>query len=341
MEFQLLFTLLPVSLLFLYMIKKHLNNSKCRQSKPGLPPGPRKLPIIGNLLQLRGALPHHALRDLSKKYGPIMHLQLGEISAVIISSAEAAKEVMKTHDIVFSNRPQLLASKILFYNCTGIISANYGDYWRMLRKICLSELLSAKRVQSFSLIREEEVGQLVGLVSLSCESTINMTEKFFSMTNTIVARAAFGKKCKHQEDFIHMMKEISTLASGFMFPDIFPSLKFLHPISNAKAALEKIHKRLDCILEYIINEHREQRAGRSTGEVGEEDLVDVLLKLQESSDLEVPITTENIKAIILDIFLAGTETSSTTLDWAMAEIMRNSKVMHQAQAEVRQASCNA
>lgn len=299
MEIQLLFTLLSVSLLFLYMIKKQLNNSKCGLSKPRLPPGPRKLPIIGNLLQLRGALPHHALRDLAKKYGPIMHLQLGEISAVIISSAEAAKEVMKTHDVVFSNRPQLLASKILFYNCTGIISANYGDYWRMLRKICLSELLSAKRVQSFSLIREEEVGQLIRSVSLSGKSTINMTEKFFSMTNTIVSRAAFGQKCKHQEDFIQMMKEISMLASGFMFPDIFPSLKFLHPISNAKAALKKIHRRLDDILENIINEHREQRADRSTGEVAEEDLVDVLLKLQESSDLEVPITTENIKAIIL------------------------------------------
>lgn len=299
MEFQLLFALISASLLFLYTIKKHLSNSKGAQFRPKLPPGPRKVPVIGNLLQLRGALPHHSLRALAGIYGPVMHLQLGEISAVIISSAEAAKEVMKTHDIAFSNRPELLASRILFYNCTGIISANYGDYWRMLRKICLSELLSAKRVQSFGFIREEEVGQLIRSVSLSGKSAINMTEKFFSMTNTIVSRAAFGHKCKHQQDFIQMMKEISTLASGFMFPDIFPSLKFLHPISNAKAALEKIHKRLDGILENIINEHR---ADRSTGKVAEEDLVDVLLKLQESSDLEVPITTENIKAIILVYF---------------------------------------
>uniref|UniRef100_A0A165Z8N3 Leucine-rich repeat-containing N-terminal plant-type domain-containing protein n=1 Tax=Daucus carota subsp. sativus TaxID=79200 RepID=A0A165Z8N3_DAUCS len=298
MEFQLLFALISASLLFLYTIKKHLSNSKGAQFRPKLPPGPRKVPVIGNLLQLRGALPHHSLRALAGIYGPVMHLQLGEISAVIISSAEAAKEVMKTHDIAFSNRPELLASRILFYNCTGIISANYGDYWRMLRKICLSELLSAKRVQSFGFIREEEVGQLIRSVSLSGKSAINMTEKFFSMTNTIVSRAAFGHKCKHQQDFIQMMKEISTLASGFMFPDIFPSLKFLHPISNAKAALEKIHKRLDGILENIINEHR---ADRSTGKVAEEDLVDVLLKLQESSDLEVPITTENIKAIILPL----------------------------------------
>lgn len=70
--------------------------------------------------------------------------------------------------------------------------------------------------------------------------------------------------------------------------------------------------------------------------LGNQDLVHVLLKVQKSGDLEVPITINNIKAVILDIFTAGRESSSTVVEWAMSEMLRNPRVMERAQAEVRQ-----
>ncbi|KAK3013250.1 hypothetical protein RJ639_009068 [Escallonia herrerae] len=96
MELQLpFFPFFFTLLLFLILIVKHGKNPKSRGPVPKLPPGPRKLPLIGNLHQLATGLPHHTLTDLAKKHGGIVHLKLGEVSAIVISSPEAAKEVME------------------------------------------------------------------------------------------------------------------------------------------------------------------------------------------------------------------------------------------------------
>ncbi|PRQ32155.1 putative cytochrome P450 [Rosa chinensis] len=120
--------------LFVIMVLKIASRGKTKSSSSNLPPGPRKLPFIGNIHQLAGSLPHHSLRNLAKKYGPFMHLRLGEVSTVVVSSAEFAREVMKTHDATFASRPHLLAATIVSYNATNIVFAKYGDYWRQLRK---------------------------------------------------------------------------------------------------------------------------------------------------------------------------------------------------------------
>ncbi|PQP92739.1 premnaspirodiene oxygenase-like [Prunus yedoensis var. nudiflora] len=142
------------SLFFLLMLFKYWKKSQTKGLSK-LPPGPKQLPIIGNLHQLIGALPHHAFTDLCNKHGPIMKLQLGEIFAVIISSPEAAKEVLKTSEISFAQRPNVYAAEIMSYDHSSILFAPYNEYWRQLRKISVMELLSAKRVRSFRSIREE------------------------------------------------------------------------------------------------------------------------------------------------------------------------------------------
>jgi hypothetical protein len=124
-----------------------------------------------------------------------MHLRLGEVTHVLISSAETAKEVMKTHDLIFAQRPAPIAAKILSYNCMDIAFAPYGDYWRMLRKLCVLELLSAKRVRSFRSIREEEVWRVVRSISSSAWSPVNFSRMISSLTYCITSRAAFGKIC--------------------------------------------------------------------------------------------------------------------------------------------------
>ncbi|CAK9180388.1 unnamed protein product [Ilex paraguariensis] len=112
--------------LFLLVVVEHKKRSNTQGPKLKLPPGPKKLPLIGNLHQLIGPLPHHTLRDLAKKHGPVMNLQLGEVSAVVISSPKAAREVMKTHDLIFASRPEILAFKIFSFNFMNMASVPYA-----------------------------------------------------------------------------------------------------------------------------------------------------------------------------------------------------------------------
>ncbi|GLT73331.1 hypothetical protein SLA2020_451990 [Shorea laevis] len=303
-----------------------------------LPPGPWKLPLVGNLHNLLGSpQTHHSFRELARKHGPLMHLQLGQVPAIVVSSPRIAREVMKTHDLAFSQRPEFFLPKIMFYDGADIAFSPYGDYWRQMRKACVMELLSAKRVQSFDSLREEEVHNLIQSIHSSPGSPINFSEKIFTLTSTIVSRVAFGSKRKDHAEFLALTKEFIAISGGYnQLVDLFPSYKFLHGIGGWKAKIENIHAKIDKIMQNIINEHREkQRTGKLEAE--HEDFVDVLLGLQQSGKLECPITDNNIKAIILDIFSAGTDTSSSTVECAMSEMIRNPKVLEKAQAEIRQA----
>uniref|UniRef100_A0A7N2LDH7 Cytochrome P450 n=1 Tax=Quercus lobata TaxID=97700 RepID=A0A7N2LDH7_QUELO len=210
-----------------------------------------------------------------------------------------------------------------------------------MRKICVTKLLSSKRVHSFRRIREGEVNNLVESISLSDGLPINLSEKILSSTYGIAARATFGRKCKYEKEFITLIKETSTLSGGFDFPDLFPSLKFLGFLSGMKSRLEKIQKNFDRILDDIVNEHKMKRSASSTnkhepGDDDDDDLVDVLLKPQEMGGLEFNVTSNHIKAVTQEIFAAASETSATTIEWAMSELLRNPRVMKKAQAEVRQ-----
>ncbi|XWS11321.1 hypothetical protein CRYUN_Cryun38cG0073600 [Craigia yunnanensis] len=326
--------------LFLSIVVKVVKTVTTIDSNINLPPGPWKLPFIGNLHQLVGSLPHHILRDLANQHGPLMHLQLGEISTIVVSSPEFAKEVLVTQGISFAQRPSLLALTMITYDCKDIVMAAYGNYWRQVRKICTVELLTAKRVHSFQSIREEEVSVLLKSMSSNDGLPINLSKKIFSLTYGITSRAAFGNKCKDQETFESNIEEIIKLASGFCLADIYPSFRVLRLISGRRQKLGTLHQKNDKILQGIINEHRERL---ERGEIGDgeakEDLITVLLKIQQLGDLEFPLTNKDIKAVIFDIFSAGSESSSTTADWAMSEMLKNPRVLKKAQNEVRQVCC--
>ncbi|XP_038688575.1 cytochrome P450 71D10-like [Tripterygium wilfordii] len=337
MDNQIPFPIIFTFLVFFFMLLRLWSKSQNKKSNSGVaPPSPWKLPLIGNIHQMIGSLPHQRLRVLANKYGPLMHLQLGELSTIVVSSPEVSKEVMKTHDIAFSGRPYALAAEILFYNFKDIAFAPYGDYWRQMRKICTIELLSGKKVQAMRSIREEEVSEFIKSISSKARSKINLSEMLICLTYAITSKAAIGNSGEMHGAFVPLVREMVEVFGGFSLADMFPSIKLFHMISGMRTRLDKLHREVDKILENIINEHKVKKATIDSSEEVVDDVVDVLLNLQKCGDFQFPLAAENIKAVVLDILSAGSETSSTTLEWAMSELIKNPGIMKNAQAEVRQ-----
>ncbi|CAN0856108.1 Desmethyl-deoxy-podophyllotoxin synthase, partial [Linum grandiflorum] len=227
-------------------------------------------------------------------YGPLIHLQFGQVSAVVISSSEIAKH---------------------------------------LRRVCTLELLSSRRVGSYRSIREKETSDFVRRIASREGSLTNLSEMIGSLTNSITATAAFGKKCgEEQDEFLRIVKEVLQVASGFSLPDMFPSSTWLHVFSGLEGKLVNIRRRTDKILGKIIDEHRQKKtSGNCTdGVEQEEDLVDVLLLAQKHGHIPFPCDGDTcLKSIIM------TETSATTVTWAMTELVRDQRVYEKAQSEVR------
>ncbi|XP_051133845.1 salviol synthase-like [Andrographis paniculata] len=319
--------------IILATIRNLIIGSKRRRSSAILPPGPRKLPVIGNLHNLiRFRPPHQVLADLAAEYGPMMHLQLGQISTVVVSSPHVAKEFLKTHDITFANRPLFFATNISCYGHSDIAFAPYGEYWRQLRKICTIELLSSRQVQSFRPLREEEFSNLCEWIASKERSTINLTEKISLTTCDTVMRACLGNKTEENTKFVSFVREAVDLAAGFYLVDVYPSVAWFGTINGFKGRVEKVHGQADKILGKILDDHKV--AGSRNKE--RQDLADVLLKFHKDRGHELQLTDDNIKAVLQDMFDAGIETSSTTTGWAMAELIKHPRVLKKAQDEVRQ-----
>jgi hypothetical protein len=290
--------IIPFFVFIVFILIWISKNSKPSNSK--LPPGPPKLPLIGNLHQL-GSMLHHSLTKLSQKYGPLMHIKLGEISIIVISSPEMAQKIMKTHDIKFSNRPHILAADIITYGTKGMTFSPYGSYWRQMRKICTFELLTPKRVESFKSVREQEVSNIVKEIGLNEGSSINLSKMINLFAYGLTSRIALGGKSEDQEAFMVAMKDVSRLIGGFSVADLFPSFKVLHYLTGIRYKAEKMHKEIDRILEKILRYHQLDTSleTKTINEKEGEDFVDVLLRLQKQNNLEHPLSDRIIKANML------------------------------------------
>ncbi|KAG5220133.1 cytochrome P450 [Salix suchowensis] len=279
---------LPIFLWFL--LKKNTTTTKTSR----LPPGPRGLPLIGNLHQLDSSNLQKHLWRLSQKYGPLYTLRLGFRRALVACSAKMAKEILKTHDLEFCSRPVLTGQQKLSYNGSDLSFSRYGAYWREMRKICVIHLFSSIRVQSFSPIREEEVSHMIGNISISAldSEPFNLTEAMMSLTSTVICRIAFGKSYEdggsEKSKFQDLLNETEAMFSIFFFSDYFPYMGWVDKLTG-------LARQFDAFYQQIIDEHLDPN--RSKPE--HEDILDVLLQIYKDRPYKTQLTFDHIKAILM------------------------------------------
>ncbi|CAO2840540.1 unnamed protein product [Amaranthus hypochondriacus] len=327
-------------LLFLLFVYKILYTSF--KNDKNTPPSPPKLPIIGNLHQL-GSLPHRSLHSLSQLYGDLMLLHLGSRPTLVVSSPDMAQQIMKTHDKVFSNRPKSHISSRIFYDGKDIAFSSYGEYWRRIRSVCVLQLLSNKKVQSFRTLREQEASLIVEKIMKCSNSLVNLREIVILYTNDVICRASLGRKFSGGDDegskFKKLLNDTMRLIGYFSFEDMIPWLGWIDRIMGLKGEVEDVAQGLDEIIGKVVIEYQ-NKLGYKNNTLGKKDgkrenidnFVEILLQFQKENN-DIPV--ESIKAIILDMFAAGTDTTQTLIEWTIIELIRLPRAMKQVKEEIR------
>ncbi|XP_076905050.1 3-beta-hydroxylase-like [Bidens hawaiensis] len=315
-----IFSSLPI-ILALLLLKTYIVSSK---SHKNLPPCPPKLPLIGNLHQL-GSSPHCALHAMAQTYGPLMLIRLGTVPILVASSVDAAREIMKTHDKIFASRPYLDIPSRIFYASKDIAFAPYGEYWRQVKSISVIHLLSNKRVQSYRHVREEEMALMMEKIGRANGSAINLSELLISLTNNVICRVALGRRYDGR-NFKSLLGRTLELLGCFSVGSYIPSLRWVDRLSGLEKKVDDVAKEFDEFLEGVIDEHVNKEESGVEGQ----DLCDILLEIQRNN---VTVERDMIKAIILDLFAAGTDTAFTNLEWAIAELLKHPRAMKVVQQE--------
>ncbi|XP_076921705.1 cytochrome P450 Tp4149-like [Bidens hawaiensis] len=325
-------TIIPaIIVISLFVTFKWLSSTS--NPRKNRPPSPWKLPIVGNLHQL-GSNPHRSLQTLTKKHGPLILIKLGSVPVLVASSAETALEIMKTHDLIFASRPKLSIPDTLTYGSKDIGFSPYGEYWRQVRSVAVLQLLSNKRVRSFRQVREQETRLMIDIIGKSCGSVIDLGTMLNSLTNNIICRVGLGRTYEGTK-FSDLLARFSYLLGSFSVGNYIPWLSWVDRLSGLEARTKKVAEELDEFLEGVVEEHISKKRMVDGDDKGR-DLIDILLKIQTESTNNFIVHRDAVKAPIMDLFAAGTDTIYTVIEWAISELIRHPRVMKKLQQEIRE-----
>ncbi|KAI3711961.1 hypothetical protein L1987_70510 [Smallanthus sonchifolius] len=303
------------------------------------PPGPKPWPIIGNL-NLMGSHPHRSIHDLAQKYGEIMQLKFGSHNVVVGSSVEMAKVFLKTQDANFACRPKTAAGKYTTYNYSNITWSPYGPYWRQARKICLMELFSVKRLESFEYIRVEERNSMLKTIFESSGKELPLKDVLSTVSLNVISRMVLGKRYLDKsensvvspDEFKKMLDELFLLNGVFNIGDSIPWIDFLDLQGYVKR-MKAISKKFDRFLEHVLDEHNVRRTKEGEKFVAT-DMVDLLLQLADDPNLDVKLERHGVKAFTQDLLAGGTESTAVTVEWAISEMLKKPEIFEKATEEL-------
>ncbi|XP_021800238.1 licodione synthase-like [Prunus avium] len=339
---MILFLLLAIPLLLFPTL-----TSKIFQTHLHLPPSPLALPIIGHY-HLLGPLMHRTLHNLSMRFGPLFSLRLFSLQCVVVSSADLVKEFLSTHELSFISHAQSLAVESITYNAS-LAFAPYGPYWKFIKKLTMNELLGNRSINNLVSIRTREYLRLLRFLAKKAESgeAVNLTDEFPKLWNNVILQMIVGNRglsaeCRAvlAEEVVVVVRQATRLLGEVSLCDFFWVCKKLD-LGGFVKRIEETHRRFDVLVEKVIREREELRKKERMEEEEEvKDFLDTLLDVLEEGTVEVEFTRLHIKALITDLFTAGTDTNAISLEWALAELINHPRVLKKAREEIDRAVGN-
>ncbi|KAL3695914.1 hypothetical protein R1sor_009990 [Riccia sorocarpa] len=313
-----------------------------------LPPGPGGYPIVGSF-PLLGAVPgepaHQMFKRLQEKYGPIVYLQMGSCPTIIVADSETAKAVLRDQDHLFASRPLLSVGKYLGFNYQGMVWSQMGDHYKQMRKIFAAEILSPKRVMQSHEVRENGMQATISSIfdEFSIGQGTNLTVELNNLSLNNLMNMLFGRKDGQllggqswlsMHELKDVVREVIELSGEFDYGDYLPIVRWLD-LTGFIGRLKSTQKRMKAISGKIIEQHREHRkmvtgTGDEQKEIQDHNILDVLLSLKGEDALR----DDAITGVIFDVIIAGSDTTSISADWAIAELMRKPELLKKLQSQI-------
>lgn len=333
---------------FVLLLFVWVNWANRRRGRPEklrcLPPGPTPWPVVGNIFQLGFVkVPHESFAQLALVHGPnIMTLWLGSMCTVVISSNEAARDMFKNHDVVLAGRKIYECMKGDYGDELGsMITAQYGPNWRMLRRLCNTEFFLNSRLDATSAIRQRCIDKMVQSMheaSGNGTNSIDVGRFFFLMAFNLIGNLMFSKdllesKSKKGARFFHHAGKVMEYGGKPNVADFMPFLKWFDPQGirkNMQLHVREAFRIAGGFIEERMDGSKEKVEKRS------KDFLDVLLEYR-GDDVEGPsiLSSTTINIIVFEMFTAGTDTTTSTLEWAMAELLHNPRIYKKLLTELR------
>ncbi|KAE9618600.1 hypothetical protein Lal_00047306 [Lupinus albus] len=310
-------------------VKKHGN----------LPPGPTWWPVIGNIFQL-GWSPHESFTKLALIHGPIMTLWLGSMCTVVVSSSEVAREMFKTNDVVLAGRKIYESMKGNHGHEGSLITSQYGSHWRMLRRLCTTEFFVTSQLDAMTGVRGKCINRMVMLIEEAGECGtcgVDLRRFFFLMSFNLIGNLIFSKDLLDTEmergaRFYDHTVKVMEYAGKPNAADFLPILRWFDPQGirrNTQFHVDRAFEIAGCFIK-----ERMENGGNNGKE--SKDFLEVLLEFRgDGASGPYTFSSRTINVLVFEMFTAGTDTTTSTLEWAMAELLHNPRTLKKVQMELR------
>ncbi|KAK7830647.1 hypothetical protein U0070_018372 [Myodes glareolus] len=323
-----LWTLLLAAVTFL-LLADYLK----RRRPKNFPPGPRCLPFVGNILQLDMGQPHVTIQQFVKKYGNILSLNFGNVASVVITGLPLIKKVFTHMEQDILKRPVNLVQERISKN-NGVLFSS-GQTWKEQRRFALMTLRNfGLGKKSLEQRMQEEVSCLVEAIKEEKGQPFNPHFSINNAVSNIICSVTFGERFEYHDsrfqEMLRLLDEAICLEASMMCQlyNIFPWIMKYLPGSHQ--TVFRNWEKLKSFVSSMIDNHR-----RDWNPDEPRDFIDAFLtEMTKYPEKTTSFNEENLIWTTLDLFLAGTETTSTTLRWALLYMALYPEVQEKVQAEI-------